>query len=201
MANTVEHPTTLSILKSVHQNPRRTLILFASLLVTASLSSGEQEWKIDTDVVIYEAVVAGTQIKVVISEQAFNPDNHKITEPIKRGTEEAPIWVAATIDGRSVVGTDQTVPPKGLPQLARIVVHFGEQQVEVPDSLTSNVFIPHTSTDFTVDHAASIISVSSDAKCVLIDLAVGDGGGTSSAFFAVSIDGKTSTQNPSRPDS
>lgn len=166
-----------------------------------SVSFAEQKWKIDTDIVIYEAVVAGTAVKVVISEQAFNPDNHKITEPEKRGTPEDPIWVAATIDGVTVVGTDQTIPPKGLPQLARLVVHFGEKQVEVPTALMSHIFIPHGSTDFDIDQADTIISVSSDAKCVLIDMAVGDGGGTSSAFFAISADGKISTKPPSRPDS
>jgi len=179
----------------------RSLILFAILLTTVISSIAEQEWEIETDIVIYEAVVSGTPIKVVISEKAFNPNNHKTTEPSKQGTEEDPIWIAATIDGRPVVGTDQTLPPKGLPQLARIVVHFGEQQIEVPASLMSNVFIPHSSTEFTIEGADTIISVSSDAKCVLIDLAVGDGGGTSSAFFAVSADGKTSTEHPSRPGS
>jgi hypothetical protein len=179
----------------------RILLTILALLATVPFSYSEQTWKIETDVVIYEAVVAGTAIKVVISEQAFNPANHQITEPQKRGTEEDPIWVAATIDGKPVVGTDQTVPPKGLPQLARIVVYFGDKQVEIPASTTSHVFIPHDSTDFSVDFADTIISVSSDAKCVLIDMAVGDGGGTSSAFFSVSADGKTSTKPPNRPES
>jgi hypothetical protein len=179
----------------------RILLSILTLLATVSFSCGEPEWKIDTDVVIYEAVISGTTIKVMISEQAFNPDNHKITEPEKRGTAEDPIWVAATIDGKPVVGTDQTIPPKGLPQLARLVVYFGDKQVEVPPALMSHIFIPHDSTDFDIDQADTIISVSSDAKCVLIDMAVGDGGGTSSAFFAVSVDGKTSTKQPSRPDS
>jgi len=71
----------------------RSLILFSILLTSFSSLRGEEGWKIDTDVVIFEAVVAGTQIKVVISEQAFNPDNHKITEPTKKGTDEDPIWV------------------------------------------------------------------------------------------------------------
>ena len=179
----------------------QTLLSILALLSTVSFSCGEQEWKIDTDVVIYEAVISGTAIKVVISEKAFNPDDHKITAPEKRGTAEDPIWVAATIDGMPVVGTDQTIPPKGLPQLARLVVHFGEKQVEVPPASMSHIFIPHDTTDFNIDHADTIISVSSDAKCVLIDMAVGDGGGTSSAFFAVSADGKTSTKQPSRPES
>ena len=186
---------------AIQRNNMRPLLSILALLATVSISYGEQEWKIDTDVVIYEAVISGTAIKVVISEKAFNPDNHKIAEPEKRGTAEDQIWVAATIDGMTVVGTDQTVPPKGLPQLARLVVHFGEKQVEVPPALMSHIFIPHGSTDFDTDQADTIISVSSDAKCVLIDMAVGDGGGTSSVFFAVSANGKTSTKQPSRPES
>jgi hypothetical protein len=45
--------------------PYRTII--AALLMAPPCASGQQEWKIQTDVVIYEAVVAGTTIKVVVS--------------------------------------------------------------------------------------------------------------------------------------
>lgn len=175
-------------------------IFIAFVLLSAiSVLHGEQEWKIQTDIVIYEAVVSGTPIKVVISEKAFDPTKHKTTEPSKRGTEDDPIWIPATIDGKPVIGTDSTLPPEGFPQLGRIVVHFGKKKVEVPSSLMSNVFNPHDSTDFTTEYAHTVISVSSDAKCVLIDLGVGDGGGSSTTFFAVSADGKSTTERPERP--
>jgi hypothetical protein len=45
--------------------PYRTII--AALLMAPLCASGQQEWKIQTDVVIYEAIVAGTTIKVVVS--------------------------------------------------------------------------------------------------------------------------------------
>lgn len=174
---------------------------FIAFILFAAISSvhGQQEWKIETDVVIFEAVVSGTPIKVVISEKAFDPAKHKTTEPNTRGTEDDPIWIPATVDGRPVLGTDSTLPPMGFPQLSSIVVHFGEKKVEVPPSLMSNVFNPHDSTDFSTEYAHTIISVSSDAKCVLIDLGVGDGGGSTTAFFAVSADGKSTTEHPQRP--
>lgn len=161
----------------------------------------EQEWKIQKDVVIYEAVVSGEKVKVVVSEQAFDPSKHKTTELKNQGTDEKPNWTGATVDGKAVVGTDQTLPPKGLPQLARIVVHFGDHEVEVPAALLSNVFLPHLSNPgvFTIHGGDTIISVSSDARCVMIDFGVGDGGGTSSAFFAVSKDGKATAERPGRP--
>jgi len=180
--------------------PYRTII--AALLMAPLCASGQQEWKIQTDVVIYEAIVAGTTIKVVVSEQAFDPSKHKTTELENRGTKENPNWFGATVDGRPAIGTDQTLPPKGLPQLAQIAVHFGERKVVVPASLTSNVFLPHLHEPgvFTLNDADSIVSVSADAKCVFIDLGVGDGGGTANAFFAVSADGKSTTEPPRRPE-
>ncbi len=172
------------------------------LLVAIPNVLAEQEWKIREDVLIYEAVVSKTSIKVVVSEQAFDPSRHKTTELKNQGTEENPNWVGATIDGRTVIGTDQTLPPKGLPQVSRIAVYFGDKKVEVPPALTCNVFLPHLSTPgvFTIAMADTIISVSANAKCVLIDLGVGDGGGTSTAFFAISEDGKASTEPPRRPE-
>lgn len=176
--------------------------MFAILLATIPNTMADQEWKIRKDVLIYEAVVSGRSIKVVVSEQPFDPSKHKTTELKNQGTEGSPHWVGATVDGRTVIGTDQTLPRKGLPQVGRIVVYFGDKKVEVPAALTCNVFLPHLRTPgvFTIAIADSIISVSADAKCVLIDLGVGDGGGTSSAFFAISEDGKASTDPPRRPE-
>ena len=172
------------------------------MLAIIPSARAEQEWKIRKDVLIYEAVVSGIPIKVVISEQAFDASKHKTTELTNQGTEENPNWIGATIDGRTVIGTDQTLPPKGLPQVGQIVVYFGAKKVEVPPALTCNVFLPHLRTPgvFTIAMADTIISVSADAKCVLIDLGVGDGGGTSTAFFAISEDGKASTEPPRRPE-
>jgi hypothetical protein len=176
--------------------------MFVLLLVAMPNALAEQEWKIRKDVLIYEAIVSGRPIKVVVSEQPFDPDKHKLTELKNQGTEESPDWIGATIDGRTVIGTDQTLPPKGLPQVGQIAVYFGDKKVEVPTALTCNVFLPHLSTPgvFTIAMADSVISVSADAKCVLIDLGVGDGGGTSTAFFAISEDGKASTEPPRRPE-
>lgn len=176
--------------------------LIAAILMAIPCAGGQQEWKIRTDVVFYEAIVAGTLIKVVMSEQAFDPSKHQTTPLENKGTEDDPDWAAATVDGRPVLGTDQTLPPTGFPQLARIVVHFGDRKVEVPSSLTSNVFLPHLREPgvFGLDEADSIVSVSADARCVLIDLGVGDGGGTGTAFFAVSADGQSTTDPPRRPE-
>jgi hypothetical protein len=179
----------------------RPSIIFAILLAIVPSARSEQEWNIRKDVLIYEAVVSGTPIKVIVSEQAFDPSKHKTTELTNKGTEENPNWIGA-IDGRTVIGTDQTLPPKGLPQVGQIVVHFGAKKVEIPPALACNVFLPHLRTPgvFTIAMADSIISVSADAKCVLIDLGVGDGGGTATAFFAVSEDGMASTEPPNRPE-
>lgn len=164
----------------------------------------DEDWDepIATDVVIYEAVVSGTPIKIVASERRFDPSRHTLTDLRNTGTEAEPNWQGATIDGEAVMGMDATLPPKGYPQLDRLTVSFGDQVVQVPRKMLQNVFNPHLSPEsqsFNVDAADSIISVSRDGKAVIIDLCVGDGGGTTNVVYVVGRDGKVKRTLPQRP--
>ncbi|MDL5047545.1 hypothetical protein QQ054_16135 [Oscillatoria amoena NRMC-F 0135] len=177
----------------------RTAIL---LLFSIALCAAET-WPIDKDVVIFEGIVADTKIRIEGSERPFDPKAHKVSELHNKGTEEEPNWIGATIDGSPAIGTDQTVPPKGLPQLDRLTVFFDDKKIDVPSKLLHRVFLPHLTHrpgTFTNEYADTIISVSADAKCVIIDLGVGDGGGTASTVFIVSSDGIVTTEYPRRPE-
>jgi hypothetical protein len=177
--------------------PRSALLL----LISTAICSAET-WPIDKDVVIFDGVVASTKIRIEASERPFDPSAHKLTNLHNAGTEKEPNWQGATIDGLPVIGTDQTVPPEGLPQLDRLTVFFGDKKVDVPRKLLHRVFSPHLTHDpgrFTNEYADTIISISADAKCVIIDLGVGDGGGTASTVFVISADGNTTTEYPERP--
>jgi hypothetical protein len=177
----------------------------AILLLTAMISGadGKEKWKIRKDLVIYESIVAGTKVKVVVSEQAFDPTKFRIAEKDNIGTNKEPKY-GPTIDSKPVVGnsveTENRVPPVGCPQLKSIVVHFGDVTVEVPPQLLNNVFFPRLRSPgvFSLSYADSIVSVSSDAKCVQISIGVGEGGGQSTAFFAVSKDGRATEETPVR---
>lgn len=175
----------------------------ALVCLIGSLSSlfGE-EWPIAKDVVLYEATVSGKLVKITASERAFDPAAHVTTELSNGGTEDSPNWQGATVDGNKVLGTDQTLPTKGFPQLDELTVYFGDKKVEVPKKLLHNIFSPHLSakqTSFNSEFASTIISISRDAKCVIIDLGVGDGGGSSNTIFVVSEDGTVKREYPSRP--
>lgn len=183
-----------------------TLTIFlrtAILLLSSTALCVEERWPIDKDVVIFEGIVADTKIRIEGSERSFDPKAHKITDLHNTGTEEEPNWIGATIDDSPVIGTDQTVPPKGLPQLDRLTVFFGDKKIDVPSKLLHRVFMPHLTHGpgkFTNEYADTIISVSADAKCVIIDLGVGDGSGTASTVFVVSSDGTITTEYPQRPE-
>jgi len=176
------------------------LLLFA---VPCSGAEGQKKYEIRKNVVIHESVVAGTKVKVTVSEQPFDPDKHRVSEKSNFGTVENPRR-EPTVDLRPVIGnsveTEGSLPPAGCPQLSRVAVHFGDVVVEVPQQLLSNVFFArlHSPGRFSLEYADSIVSVSSDAKCVLISLGVGEGGGQAEAFFAVSKDGQASDQRPTR---
>ncbi|HEY1121248.1 MAG TPA: hypothetical protein VGE67_06590 [Haloferula sp.] len=177
--------------------------LLMLLGVSCSLAEGEKKYQIRKDVVIHESVVAGTEVKVVVSDRPFDPAKHRLSDKSNFGTKENPHWVP-TVDLRPVVGnsveTEGRIPPAGSPQLSQITVHFGDVVVEVPQQLLSNVFFARLQPpgSFSLEYADSIVSVSSDAKCVLISLGVGEGGGQAEAFFAVGKDGQTSDQPPAR---
>jgi len=162
-----------------------------------------ETWPIDKDVVIFDGSASGTKIRIEASEKPFQPADHKLTDLHNAGTEQEPNWIGATIDGSPVIGTDQTIPPKGLPQLDRLTVFFGDKKIDVPPKLLHRVFLPHLTHrpgTFTNEYADTIIGVSADAKCVIIDLSVGDGGGTASTVFVVSSDGTSTTEHPRRPE-
>lgn len=165
---------------------------------------GKGKWDLRKDLVIHEAIVAGTKVKVVVSEQAFDPTKHRLEEGMNIGTKEKPEWVGPTVDYKSVVGnsvaSEGGIPPAGCPQLKSIEVYFGDVLVEVPSQLLNNVFFPRLGKPgvFSLDYADSIVSVSSDAQCVQISIGVGEGGGQSTAFFAVSKDGRATEQTPMR---
>ena len=179
------------------------LLSTAMFLIFSSGFCAAETWPIDKDVVIFEGIVAGTKLQIEASERPFDPSAHKLTGLHNAGTEQEPNWIGATIDGSPIIGTDQTIPPKGLPQLDRLTVSFGDKKVDVPQKLLHRVFSPHFTHDpgkFTHEYADTLISISSDAKCVIIDLGVGDGGGTSSTVFVVSFDGTVRTEYPRRPE-
>ena len=161
------------------------------------------DWKIRKDVVIYESVVSETKIRVVVSEQAFDPTKHRIEEEANIGTADNP-KLGPTIDFKPVVGnsveTEGRLPSTGSPQLGRIVVYFGDVAVDVAPELLNNVFFPRLRSpgQFDLEYADSIVSVSSDAQCVHISIGVGEGGGQAVAFFAVSSDGQSTEQTPLR---
>ena len=177
---------------------RSTFLLLCTAIVCAA-----ETWPIDKDIVIFDGSAAGTRILIEASEKPFEPADHELTDLHNAGTEQEPNWMGATIDGSPVIGTDQTVPPKGFPQLDRLTVFFGDRKVDVPKKLLHRVFSPHLSHDparFTTEYADTIISISADAKCVIIDMGVGDGGGTASTVFAVRSDGSVTTEYPRRPE-
>ncbi|MGV3664104.1 MAG: hypothetical protein ACO1TE_28285 [Prosthecobacter sp.] len=154
------------------------------------------------DVVIYEGAVGGTKVKITASARPFSRASHKTTELRNAGTEEQQDWKAATVDGKEVVGMDQTLPNDGIPQLSALTVWFGDQQVSVPAEHLKHVFLPHLRpAEIRKGYAHTLVAFSADARAVILSLGVGDGGGSSTYDLQISADGMVSTSPVQRPDS
>ena len=177
---------------------KRELLAFL-LLATLSVFGAEKE--LAAARLFYSATVNKTAIAIYIGDRPFDPSRHQTTPLRNTGTEQNPTWKAATIDGRVVVGTDQTLPEVGRPQLSQLYVQFGDKRIDVPERLLTHVFSPHL--DRTIfDHrfAHNVVSISSDGRAVIISLGVGDGGAAASYSIYVGSDGTCTNEEPRRPE-
>lgn len=152
-------------------------------------------------VILYEGAVAGREVRITASARPFSQAAHHTTELRNAGTEAQPDWRPATVDGKPVVGTDQTLPADGVPQLSELVVWFGAQKVAVPASHLRHVFVPHLRPAIIEKGAAdTLVAFSADGSTVLLSLGVGDGGGTGTYSLLITADGTVSTAPLQRPE-
>lgn len=153
------------------------------------------------DFVVYEGAVGSTKVKITASERPFSRAAHKTTDLHNAGSEEKPDWKPATVDGRGVVGTDQTLPRDGLPQLSALTVWFGDRKVSVPDEHLHHIFLPHLdAATFRDGYIDTLVAFSPDGKALYLSLGVGDGGGTSTYDLQVRADGTVTTKPIQRPE-
>ncbi len=153
------------------------------------------------DVLVYEGSVGATKVKVTASERPFSRAAHKTTDLRNAGSEEKPDWMPATVDGKGVVGTDQTLPEDGLPQLFALTVWFGDKKVSVPSEHLNHIFLPHLDgTTFEDGYIDTLVAFSSDGKALYLSLGVGDGGGTSTYDMQIRADGTVTNKPIQRPE-
>jgi hypothetical protein len=164
-----------------------------------SLGSSSFGFDYDKDVILYEGAAGTTKVKITASERPFSKTAHNTTELRNAGTEEKQDWRSATVDGKDVVGTDQTLPADGLPQLSALTVWFSEKKVSVPVEFLHHVFLPHLRPAvFTGDYADTLVAISADGKSLFLSLGVGDGGGASTYDLQIRADGTVSTKSLNR---
>lgn len=153
------------------------------------------------DSVIYEGAAGATKVKITASTRPFAREDHRTTELRNAGSGEKHDWRPATVDGKPVIGTDQTLPVDGIPQLSALTVWFGDTEVAVPAEYLNHVFLPHMHpASIQKGFAHTLVAFSADAKAVLLSLGVGDGGGSGSYDLLIFADGTVSTSKVQRPE-
>lgn len=92
----------------------------------------------------YEATVAGKKIALFYSEQPFD-----LPKQLRK--------------------YDPKIP--GIPQLSALYVVFGDKRVDVPLEYLRNIFCPWLETRFIPANSYTVVSISSDAKTVFLQIA------------------------------
>jgi hypothetical protein len=153
------------------------------------------------EALIYEGAVGTTKVKVTASAQPFSRAAHRTTELRNAGTEEKQDWRSATVDGKKAVGTDETLPKDGFPQLSALTVWFGEQRVAVPVEYLHHVFLPRLKpAAFRDGYIGTLVAFSADGKALYLSLGVGDGGGAGAYDLLIRSDGSVFNTPIQRPE-
>lgn len=182
-----------------HAMRLRAFIISATAVITIATRAVAFDYP--KDAVIYEGSVGTTPVKITASARPFDRTAHKVTDLRSVGTAEKEDWRSATIDGIEVVGTDQTLPRDGLPQLASLTIWFGTTKVDLPVRHLHHVFLPHLdAATFRGNYVHTLVAFSADAKAVFISLGVGDGGGSGTYDLRVTADGAVSNEPLYRPE-
>ncbi|GEP45924.1 hypothetical protein BGE01nite_52150 [Brevifollis gellanilyticus] len=152
------------------------------------------------DTVIFEGAAGTTKIKITASTRPFVRAAHKTTELRNAGTQGKQDWRSATVDGKRVIGTDQTLPKDGLPQLSALNIWFGDAKISVPAEHLNHVFLPHMlPATIQKGYAETLVAISADAKAIHLSLGVGDGGGSGTYDLLIESDGTVSASPVRRP--
>ncbi len=179
--------------------PSKLVSALAALLALSTAQAAAFDYP--EDVVLYEGAVAGTAVKVTASARPFSRAAHQTTELRNTGSEAQPNWRPATVDGRPVIGYDQTLPADGVPQLSALTVWFGLRKVSVPALHLHHVFLPHLRpASIAKGHAHTLVAFSADAGAVAVSLGVGDGGASGTYDLLIMADGTISTEPVRRPE-
>ncbi len=174
----------------------KTIIL--ATIAFSALSLAAEPYKLKTDEVIYEATVNKKKIVVFLSEDHFDPTKHEISPAVPGDGSDKRI--RPQINGSSARGfVGLGAEMKDIPHLTRLAVSFDGKIVEAPRQLIAHVFLPHTTTAFDLTRRSGMVSISSDAKAVVVDLGVGDGAYSDHRAFTFSDEGKCVVGVPSPP--
>jgi hypothetical protein len=166
-----------------------------------ALASSAIAFDYPKDAVIYDGAAGSTKIKITGSARPFSRASHKTKDFQPVGVAGHENGRCATVDGQPVVGTDQTLPKDGIPQLAALTVWFGETKVSVPDKHLHHVFLPSLRpATFEREFIDTLVSVSADGKAVYLSLAVGDGGGAGTYGLVIRADGTIISGSIRRPE-
>jgi hypothetical protein len=176
----------------------KTQIITLLLSATAFAFAGPE--KPEKNVTIYEtALDSETKIAVTMSEAPFVAKQHEVG-PVVRGDDEDTRSRLA-IDGIPAVGCLETDPKllEGKNHLTRLAVSFNGKIVEAPQKLIAHVFQPSADATFDGTRPSGKVSVSSDGKFVVVDLAAGEGTAAWHRAFTFSDQGECRLGAPPPP--
>jgi hypothetical protein len=137
-----------------------------------------------------------------MSTEGFDPSKHEIVPYPGANEGRRSPRIYGTVNGHDRKGIDGPLPlaDDDFPHLSRLAVSFGEEVVEAPKELIAHVFHPNVLMTFDAKNQNGRVSVSSDAKAVIVEIGVGDAAGAATVAFTFTLSGKCVLGLPRPPE-
>jgi hypothetical protein len=140
---------------------------------------------------LFAATVNGQSISLNITAGKFNPRQRKVS---KRKGPDGPIVL---LNGKPIVGTDNSEPPLGLSKRANVVIEridlvWNGKPVAVPTSLFDHILFPslETTSNSIGGVPELIFSLDPLGDWLIVQMKVGEGAGAAVAYWMLRSDGK-----------
>jgi hypothetical protein len=142
----------------------------------------------------FSANVSGHQIEVHIRYGELDPKKRKV-ELREAKHDSGETYQQWTLQGKPVLGTDNTDPTPGFGDgkpfdiIESITIVWDGKKRQVPQDLFDHIVLPHRRTNLNEGWAGMFFIVDPDGDAIILDMGIGDGGGSTGITWLFTRDG------------
>lgn len=143
---------------------------------------------------VFSGTVNGHSIEIFIRYGTLDPKKRKVeSREAKQGNGET--YQQWMLQGKPVLGTNNSDPSIGSGEgkpfdtIDSITLLWDGKKREVPQELFDHIVLPHRSTSLKDGHAGIYFRIDPSGEAIIVDMGVGDGGGSSGISWLFTKDG------------